>query len=165
MLALRLLPQFVPGSPDARLDPVGVVLLGAGVLLVLLPLLGESGSDSDSDLAGRPWWLLAVAAVVLAGFVLWERRLARSGGAPIMDLGLFARRSYALGAGLALWYFAGFTAIFFVLTLTCSRGWVTPRCRPAWPRRRSRSAVAWPRSAVAGWWPGSAGASSWSGWC
>jgi len=118
VLALRLLPQLDPGSPDTRLDPVGVVLLGAAVLLVLLPLLGES----DSDLAGRPWWLLAVAAVVLAGFVLWERRLARRGGAPVMDLGLFARRSYALGAGLALWYFAGFTSIFFVLTLTVQSG-------------------------------------------
>ncbi len=118
VLALRLLPQLDPGSPDTRLDPVGVVLLGAAVLLVLLPLLGES----DSDLAGRPWWLLAVAAVVLAGFVLWERRLARRGGAPVMDLGLFARRSYALGAGLALWYFAGFTSIFFVLTLTLQSG-------------------------------------------
>ncbi|MEJ7704922.1 MAG: MFS transporter [Geodermatophilaceae bacterium] len=161
VLALRLLPQLDPGSPDTRLDPVGVVLLGAAVLLVLLPLLGES----DSDLAGRPWWLLAVAAVVLAGFVLWERRLARRGGAPVMDLGLFARRSYALGAGLALWYFAGFTSIFFVLTLTLQSGLGYTALQAGLAATPFALGVAWPPSAVAGWWPGSAVASSSSGWC
>lgn len=117
LLALRLLPETDPGPTDSRLDPVGVVLLGAGTVLILLPLIG-----AEADLAGRPWWLLAAGALVLVGFFGWERWHAARGGAPVIDIGLFSRRSYALGAGLALMYFAGFTSIFFVLTLTLQSG-------------------------------------------
>lgn len=50
VLALRLLPETDPGPRDSRLDPVGVVLLGAGTVLILLPLIG-----ADASLADRPW--------------------------------------------------------------------------------------------------------------
>lgn len=58
----------------------------------------------------------------MASFFTWERRHAARGGAPVVDVRLFRRRSYALGAALALTYFAGFTSIFFVLTLTLQSG-------------------------------------------
>lgn len=117
VLALRLLPETTVDSSDSRLDPVGVVLLGAGTVLILLPLIG-----ADADLADRSWWLLGVGVLALAVFVAWERRHTRRGGAPVVDLQLFRRRSYALGAALALAYFAGFTSIFFVLTVTLQSG-------------------------------------------
>ena len=41
VLALRWLPARSGTSPAASLDPVGVVLLGAAVLLLLLPLVQE----------------------------------------------------------------------------------------------------------------------------
>src|SRR5690606_25146376 len=41
---------------------------------------------------------------------------------PMVDLALFRRRSYALGAAIALLYFAGFTAIFFIFTLYLQNG-------------------------------------------
>ncbi len=117
VLALRLLPETDPGTRDSRLDPVGVVLLGAGTVLILLPLIG-----TDASLADRPWWLLGAGVLALVGFLGWERRHADKGGAPVVDMTLFHRRSYALGAALALVYFAGFTPIFFVLTLTLQSG-------------------------------------------
>jgi MFS family permease len=40
----------------------------------------------------------------------------------MVDLGLFHLRSYALGATIALLYFAGFTAIFFIYTLYLQNG-------------------------------------------
>jgi MFS family permease len=40
----------------------------------------------------------------------------------MVDLNLFRRRSYALGALLGLAYFAGFTAIFFIYTLYLQQG-------------------------------------------
>jgi EmrB/QacA subfamily drug resistance transporter len=98
------------------MDPVGVGLLGTGVLLLLLPLVQER------EWHGQAKWLLIVAAVfVLAGFVAWERRYART-GTPVVDLGLFGVRSYALGALIGLLYFAGFTTIFFIYTLFLQSG-------------------------------------------
>jgi EmrB/QacA subfamily drug resistance transporter len=98
------------------LDPVGVVLLGVGVLLLLLPLVQER------EWHGNRKWLLAVAAVaVLVGWVFWERRYGRT-RTSLVDLSLFKVRSYGLGALIGLLYFAGFTTIFFIYTLYLQSG-------------------------------------------
>jgi len=118
VLAVRLLPEPASGRQDTRLDPVGVLLLGAATVLILLPMISESGVP----LGERPWWLLVLGLVLLAVFALWERRVGGRGDAPVVDLRLFTHRSYALGAALAMSYFAGFTSIFFILTLTLQAG-------------------------------------------
>ncbi|MER7838628.1 MFS transporter [Streptomyces sp. NPDC096040] len=110
---LRLLPRF-PGSPGRReeFDPVGVMLLGAGVLALMLPLVQEQ------QWTGRlKWALLPVGGVLLGLFWTWERRQGRLGRAPLVDLNLFSLRSFTLGALISLTYFAGFTTVFFVLAL------------------------------------------------
>ncbi|MEW2359616.1 MFS transporter [Spirillospora sp. NPDC029432] len=112
VLAWRLLPPPVHGRREG-LDPFGVVLLGAGVLAIMLPFLQEREWHGPAK-----WLLLAAGALVLAGFVLWER----SRPEPIVDLDLYRMRSYALGAGIAFLYFAGFTAIFFIFTLYLQNG-------------------------------------------
>ncbi|NJC73326.1 MFS transporter [Planosporangium thailandense] len=103
-------------QPRESLDPVGVTLLGTGVVLLLLPLVQEQQWHSRAK-----WLLLLLAAGVLAGFVGWERRYARR-REPVVDLTLFRLRSYALGALIGLIYFAGFTAIFFIYTLYLQSG-------------------------------------------
>jgi len=85
-----------------QLDLTGATLLALGVFGVLLPAVQY---DSTRDL--RVGLLLVPAAVVLAGFVAWERGPARRGGHPLIDLGLFRIPSYADGLGVALLYFAG----------------------------------------------------------
>ncbi|MBQ0893793.1 MFS transporter [Micromonospora sp. U56] len=117
VLGWRLLPARPTGQPDRhRLDPVGVLLLGVGVLLLLLPLVQREQWQS-------PWkWALVPAGLaVLVGFGLWERRYARH-QTPLFDLRLFRLRSYTLGALIALVYFGGFTAIFFIFTLYLQNG-------------------------------------------
>jgi len=116
-LALRLLPARSGRRPSEGLDPVGVLLLGSGVLLLLLPLVQQRTWPGSAK-----WLLVPAALIVLAGFVGWERGYARRGRQPMVDLELFARRSYALGTGLGLVYFAGFTAIFFILALFLQNG-------------------------------------------
>ncbi|HLV74754.1 EmrB/QacA subfamily drug resistance transporter [Actinomadura hallensis] len=112
VLAWRLLPAPAYGERQG-LDPLGVLLLGAGVVCVLLPLVQEQQWESDLK------WLLVLAGLALiAVFAAWERR-ARS---PMVRLALFRFRSYALGTAIALLYFAGFTAIFFILTLYLQSG-------------------------------------------
>ncbi|GHJ44620.1 MFS transporter [Catellatospora sp. TT07R-123] len=113
--------RFIPAFCDNRrrkesFDPVGVLLLAVGVVLVLLPLIQEQTWSWH-----QTWLLLAAGMAVLAGFVVWERRYART-ATPMVDLKLFRRRSYALGTLLGLVYFAGFTAIFFIFTLYLQQG-------------------------------------------
>ncbi len=112
-LAAKLLPPPRPVSRGRReeLDPVGVVLLGAGVVVLLLPLVQAQQWHGEAK-----WLLIPVALLVLAGFVGWELRYARD-RQPLVPLPLFRFRSYGFGTALATAYFAGFTPLFFVLTL------------------------------------------------
>ncbi|WP_242089335.1 MFS transporter [Curtobacterium sp. DN_7.5] len=118
LLAFRYLPA-APKTERGRkhdFDPVGIALLGAAVVALLLPFV------QSQEWKGNAKYLLVVAAVVLAVlFVLWERHYGRS-KEPVVDLGLFRRRSFSLGVGLATVYFAGFTPLFFVLTLALQSG-------------------------------------------
>lgn len=112
-LALRLLPhRYEVAGERQSLDPVGVAVLGVGVTALLLPLV--QGREWQSPLK---WLLVPASIAILAGFVAWERRYRSRGGDPVVNLALFRRRSYAWGCALALMYFAGFTGIFFTLTL------------------------------------------------
>jgi MFS family permease len=56
-----------------------------------------------------------VAACLAALWLVHERRYGRE-HEPVMSLDLFRIRSYVLGTGVGLVYFAGFTATFFTLT-------------------------------------------------
>ncbi|GGL09363.1 MFS transporter [Mangrovihabitans endophyticus] len=119
LLAWRWMPRAAADGAPARqrsLDPVGVALLGAGVLLLLLPLVQER------EWHGNAKWLLVVAsAAVLAGFLTWERRYGRD-RTPLIDVGLFRVRSYGLGTLIGLLYFAGFPSLFFIYTLFLQNG-------------------------------------------
>lgn len=113
--------RLIPARPDGQrrresLDPVGVLLLGAGVVLLLLPLVQEREWHTPLK-----WLLIPAGAAVLAGFAIWEHRYARRGH-PVFDLSLFRHRSYTLGSLIALLYFAGFTSIFFIFTLYLQNG-------------------------------------------
>jgi EmrB/QacA subfamily drug resistance transporter len=117
--ALVLGRMWLPGRPEAspareNLDPVGVLLLGAGVVALLLPLVQERQWTGWAK-----WLLIPLAAALLAGFVGWERRVR---GEPLVDLSLFRRRSYGLGSLIGLLYFAGFSSIFFIFTLFMQAG-------------------------------------------
>ncbi len=119
-LAYRLLPApsraAGPGRGSPGFDPVGVLLLGSGTVLLLLPFVEEQSWHGSAK-----WLLLVAAALLLAGFAGWERRYARR-GEPVVNLVLFEARSFSLGTALSLVYFAGFTAIFFIFTLYLQSG-------------------------------------------
>lgn len=123
IVCLILARRLLPDTPDAKpvrlrsLDPVGVVLLGAAVLALLLPFVQSLQWPGNAK-----YLLVPLAAGLLAAFVGWERRCARSGIEPLVDLELFRLRSYWLGSLLILLYFAGFTSIFFVSTLYLQNG-------------------------------------------
>ncbi|WP_443071938.1 MFS transporter [Streptomyces sp. NBC_01477] len=118
-LAHRLLPGRVRREGTGTrsdLDPVGVVLLGVGTVLLLLPFVQQREWPG----LGK-WLLIPLALLVLGGFAAWERHYGRR-HEPLVNLALFHRQSYGLGVFLSLLYFAGFTSIFFVLTLYLQNG-------------------------------------------
>ncbi|MEU1303408.1 MFS transporter [Streptomyces shenzhenensis] len=111
--ALRLLPNTAPrGNAGEGFDVPGVLLLGFGALALMLPLVQEQAWPGRGK-----WALVPVAVLLLVLFCAWERRQGGLGRGPLVDLRLFALRSFSLGALLSLMYFAGFTSVFFVYTL------------------------------------------------
>jgi EmrB/QacA subfamily drug resistance transporter len=113
VLAARLGPATgTTGARGIHLDLVGSLLLGAGVLGVLLPVVSnESGGP------GWLWWLFVPAALLLAGFARWEVRTAARGRAPLLDPQLARTAGFPTGSAIALVYFTGFTGIWVVLAL------------------------------------------------
>ncbi|MBB6351232.1 MFS transporter [Nonomuraea muscovyensis] len=117
VLAARLLPHG-RGSRRGSLDLVGVTTLGGGVFLVMLPLV-----QADSGGVQRLWWMFPAGALLLAAFALWERRIARRGGEPLLDPRLITEtRGYAPGSALAAVYFVGFSGVWLVFALFFQNG-------------------------------------------
>lgn len=119
-LGHRYLPAPAPPETGERertaLDALGVLLLGAAVVCVLVPFIEQRNWHS----ALRPA-LYPVGAALLALWVVHERRYART-REPVFNLGLLRIRSYVLGMGVGLIYFAGFTGTFFILTQYLQNG-------------------------------------------
>jgi EmrB/QacA subfamily drug resistance transporter len=118
LLAFRYLPGRDRSQAGKKhdFDPVGIALLGASVVALLLPFV-----QSQEWKGNTKWWLIVVAVVLAVAFVLWERHYEKT-KEPVVDLRLFSRRSFSLGVGLATVYFAGFTPLFFVLTIALQSG-------------------------------------------
>ncbi|MCS0605368.1 MFS transporter [Streptomyces sp. LP11] len=117
LLGRRLLPRL-SRSGRGHVDVPGVLLLGLGVLALMYPLV-----QADSGGLTRLWWLFPVGAVILVGFVQWQRRLVAKGTQPLLDPRLFSTvRGYAVGAGVGTLYFIGFSGVWLVFALFYQRG-------------------------------------------
>jgi EmrB/QacA subfamily drug resistance transporter len=107
---------WAPRRP--RLDPLGAVGVSASIALALVPLtLGR-------DQGWPPWtWASLAASVPLLGLtVLWERRLARRNGEPMLDLPLFRDRTFSAGLAVNFGLVFFFGSFMFVLTLLLQAG-------------------------------------------
>lgn len=106
-------PRAADGSrPDARIDVVGAALLGVTVLCLLYPVVRlEAGVH-------EPLLLLIGVPIAAWGFVAWERRTARRGHPPLLDLELLGRLpGYLNGLAVGALFFTGFTGLLLVLSL------------------------------------------------
>jgi EmrB/QacA subfamily drug resistance transporter len=109
LAALLLLPESRSAS-RAGLDPVGVLASSAGLAVLVYGVIqaGQHGWGDTSALAA-----MVAGALLLVGFVCWERRLGRRpDGQPLVDLGLFRSTSFTWGTILAS---VGIFALFGVL--------------------------------------------------
>jgi EmrB/QacA subfamily drug resistance transporter len=117
LIALALAARLVPATSSggwrrADLDLFGSLLLGAGVLSLLIPLV-----EADHGGLSRLWWLWVLAAVLLTAFGRSEARTIRRGRQPLLDPRLIRTPGYAAGSAISLVYFIGFTGIWMVLAL------------------------------------------------
>ena len=99
-MAQRYLPIGAPGGAPisragGRLDVVGLGLIAVAVLALLNGMVNLHRDSIDFGLA-----LLACSAVATVGFVFHQRRGAR----PLMALGLFDHRAFAMGGTVAFIY-------------------------------------------------------------
>jgi EmrB/QacA subfamily drug resistance transporter len=104
-----------PKRRRADFDPIGVLLLSVGTLLVMLPFLERS-------LGAWMYSLLVIGAGLVVVWVWWETRYARRGGAPMVDMELFRTRSFASGALLSSVYFVGTPCVWVVVALYLQDG-------------------------------------------
>jgi DHA2 family multidrug resistance protein-like MFS transporter len=99
LLAVGLLMPESRSAARPSLDPVGVLLSTAGLVALTYGVI-EAGEHGWGDRGAVAF--MAGGALVLAGFVGWERRLARTGRRqPLVDLGLFRSRSFSWGMVLS----------------------------------------------------------------
>jgi EmrB/QacA subfamily drug resistance transporter len=101
LAGVRALPAVAPSARNTRLDLAGVVLAGAGMFLLVYPLV--QGREQ-----GWPAWtfaMLAGSVAVLAGFAVHQVRRRRGGGVPLVELSVFARRSYTSGVVFVIVFF------------------------------------------------------------
>ncbi|MFB7496448.1 MFS transporter [Streptomyces sp. NPDC056161] len=116
VLGYFLLPDD-SGGRTTRLDLVGTALLGLSIVSIMYPLI-QAGAEG----AHPAWWLIAVGAVLLAGFCRWETRLERAGRSPLMRLGLLGIRSYSVGALTVMFFFAGYPGMILLTHLYLQNG-------------------------------------------
>ncbi len=115
--ALALVPRGGRAKERTAVDLPGAALLGCGLFGLLHPLVvgGEDGWTV-------PLTAQVCGAVLLLGlFVLWERRVDRSGGAPLLPPRLFAQRGFSLGVPTALFFYGTNGAFVFLLAFYLQR--------------------------------------------
>jgi EmrB/QacA subfamily drug resistance transporter len=119
--ALLLAPRVIPESRQAdapRLDKPGTVLATAALTALVLPLL----EGRQHGWPAWTWMSLAAAPLLLVAFVAHQRRLARRGGNPLIDVALFRERAFSAGLLTQLCFWAGQASFFVVLALYLQNG-------------------------------------------
>lgn len=123
-VALLLTPRYLPAArSEARerrgqLDLIGAALVTLGLMAIVLPLI-------EGRVLGWPLWIwlcLVFSVPLLLAFVAYQRWRSRRGHAPLLDLALFAERSFSTGLVTTLAFFGGMASFFLVLALYLQQG-------------------------------------------
>jgi MFS transporter, DHA2 family, multidrug resistance protein len=101
VLALVAVTFWMPesrGTARFRIDGTGVVISSAGLVALTYGVI-RAGQDGWSDAPALG--AMVSGAIILAAFVLWERRIGRRGRQPLVDLSLFQSAGFTWGTVLA----------------------------------------------------------------
>jgi EmrB/QacA subfamily drug resistance transporter len=110
VLVAVAVPARSGGSRHARIDWVGAALTFFGLAGPVLALIRQPVVGWGSPEV----WVPGVGGfLLLAGFLAWERRVP----APMLPLGLFKRRNFAIGNAETFAMYGGLSVTFFLLVL------------------------------------------------
>ncbi|MBX3530920.1 MAG: MFS transporter [Rhizobiaceae bacterium] len=112
-----VLPRM-PGNPSLKHDPVGVLIAGAAVFLLIFPLIEGRGF-------GWPWWafaMVAAAFVMLATFFLYERYRDSVSQSQLLPVSLMSNGNFLLGSLMSMTFFSGVAGFFLVLAVFLQGG-------------------------------------------
>ncbi len=119
----RILPADRParsttGTGNGRIDPVGVLVLGLAVLLLVYPLV------QGRELGWPLWTFLSMAASVPTAwlFTVQQRGVLRRGGIPLIEPSLFGKRAFVSALATGLVFFAALSGLMLVFTLHLQLG-------------------------------------------
>ncbi len=107
---------YVPesrASQRSQLDLVGTAIVSVALFMLVYPLV-------EGRSVGWPWWtvaMLVLAVVLLGAFTAYEIHRTRQRRSPLVEMTLFRQRAFAAGSAIALVFFAGLGAFFFVAIL------------------------------------------------
>jgi MFS family permease len=115
--ASRIMPS-VPRRAGTRLDISGAIVLFAGLLCLIGPLL------FGQDVHWAPWvWLVMAAGVaIVAAFLRLERSVAGGGGMPLIDLALLSDAAFMRGLYAAFFFFFANLSFYLVMTMFMQKG-------------------------------------------
>jgi EmrB/QacA subfamily drug resistance transporter len=114
----KLLPSVAPSASSRRLDLASVGLAAAGALMLVYPLVQGRG-------LGWPLWVQAVPVAtvpVLAAFAWLQVRRCDAGATPLIEPGIFAKRSYVSGIAFAMVFLCAMGGITLTLGVFLQAG-------------------------------------------
>ncbi|MFI6638963.1 MFS transporter [Streptomyces sp. NPDC050504] len=115
-IAPKMLENRAPNRPT--LDLTGTLLAVAGIGLVVYPLI-----DGDiSALSAGSWAAIVGGLLVMAVFVVHQRRVAASGRSPLVEPSLFARRGFPAAMVTSTAFFAVTNGLMMVIVLQLQLG-------------------------------------------
>ncbi|WP_030396281.1 MFS transporter [Kitasatospora purpeofusca] len=114
----RSMPGAGTNTGTGRIDPVGVLLLGVAVLLLVYPLV------QGRELGWPLWTFLSMAASVPTAwlFTVQQRGVLRRGGTPLIEPSLFGKRAFVSALATGLVFFAALSGLMLVFTLHLQLG-------------------------------------------
>jgi MFS family permease len=118
--ALKIMPT-APRRAGSRLDIPGAIVLFAGLLCLIGPLL------FGHDLGWAPVWLAMAAGVaIIAAFVRLEHGVARRGGMPLIDLSLLSDPAFMRGLVAVFFFFFANLSFYLIMTMYMQKGLQIP---------------------------------------
>jgi EmrB/QacA subfamily drug resistance transporter len=110
LLVFRAVPEGRGRDPEARVDVVGATLCAVGLASMTFGLIEQPLRGWDNPAV---FGTLGGGALLFAGFLAWEARTSH----PMLPLGLFKRRNFALGNFETFSMYGGLGLLFFFLVL------------------------------------------------
>ena len=111
IIATQILLRESKAKSARKLDVVGALIAALALFLLIFPI--AEGRENS-----WPWWafaMIAIAGFIAYGFIVFEKRLARRGGSPLIGMELFESSGYVRGLGAILLLFCGLSSFSFVI--------------------------------------------------